>query len=212
MATVAPHNLVTWRGTLGSREMWQFSLHFRDAAGVANSVSTANTLLNYFGTDLGTMIGQAAKCTEVRISRINATGSLAEPPTISDAVAVSGGNGATLQPFQVALAVSLRSAKVSGPGAHGRFYLPVPALATDKEGYVVAADKSKANTQVGAFLGHVRATMATYLGGTADPILVSRGFSTYEVVTRWAVGDVLDTMRSRRGALPELRAYAPLPT
>lgn len=212
MATVAPHNLVTWRGTLGAKEMWQFSLHFKDAVGVANSTATANALLTAFGTQLAPICATFVKCEQVRISPIDGNGKLAGDPGLSDAAPVAGTVGSPLHPYQVALAVSLRSAKVSGAGSHGRFYLPGPALTIGVDGTIDSTRVILVRSAIGAFLKDVRSAMATYVGGTADPILVSRGRTDYQVVTRFAVGDVLDTMRSRRGALVENRTYIPLPS
>ena len=211
MATVAPHNLVTWRGQLGSNEIWQFGIRFRDALGVANSTATANALANSWKNKLGAFTAGYVTLREVRISPIGNNGKLASEPTISTLAPLSGGMGSKLHPYQVSLAVSLRSDRVSGKLSHGRFYLPGPAVNVVSTGAVDPDEMTAVRAGVGAFLAECVDTMATPVGGSESPILVSRGSEDYETVTRWAVGEVLDTIRSRRGGLIETRAYAPIP-
>ena len=210
MATVAPHNLVTFRGKLGSLEMWQFSLHYRDAVGVANSTATCDALLTGFQSNLGTSLANYVSIDQVRIAPIGGDGKLAGEPSVSAAAPIKMGQGSNFHPFQVACAVSLRSNKVSGKGSHGRFYLPGPAVGVTALGNMEADGLAKLRTQVGQFLQMCNRTMAIQVGGSVSPILVSRGQTDYQTVTKWAVGDVLDTMRTRRGGLIEARAYQSL--
>ena len=211
MAVLAPHNLVTWRGQLGSNEIWQFGIRWKDALGVANSTATANALAQSWKDKLGPWTAGYVRLSEVRISPIGSDGKLAAEPTISTIAPLAGGMGSKLHPYQVSLAVSLRSNRVSGKLSHGRFYLPGPAVNLVSTGAVDPDEMTAVRAGVGAFLHTCVSTMATPAGGTESPILVSRGSQDYEPVTRWAVGEVLDTIRSRRGGLIETRAYAAIP-
>lgn len=211
MAVLAPHNLVTWRGQLGANEIWQFGIRWPDALGVANSTATANALAQGWKDKLGPFTAGYVALREVRISPIGGDGKLAAEPTISTLAPLSGGMGSKLHPYQVALAVSLRSDRVSGKLSHGRFYLPGPAVNVVATGAVDPDEMTAVRAGVGAFLHTCVTTMATAVGGSESPILVSRGSQDSETVTRWAVGEVLDTIRSRRGGLIETRAYAPIP-
>ena len=209
--TVAPHNLVTWRGKLGSNEIWQFGIRWKDAVGVANSTATANALAQAWKDKVAPFTAGYVQLTEVRISPIGGNGKLAGEPTISTLAPLSGSWGSKLHPYQVSLCVSLRSNRVSGRLSHGRFYLPGPAVNLVSTGAVDPDEMTAVRAGVGAFLGVCVSTMATPVGGTESPILVSRGSEDYAPVTRWAVGEVLDTIRSRRGGLIETRAYAAIP-
>lgn len=205
---VAPHLRVTWSGTLGTTaqpvEIWQFSMHWADAVGTANSVATANALLTAWGDYLGPVCSKTVRCTQVKIAKINDTGKTSEAPTLSDRAALSGAQG-TLWPYQIALAVSLRSDKYGkGPLTHGRFYIPVPGLASITEldriqNVPAIADK------IGGFLGATNKTMSTNMGGSRAPILVSSRSSEYAEVKSYSVGDVLDTVRRRRGKIKEVK-------
>lgn len=207
MVTIAPHNLVTWRGVLGTREMWQFSLHFRDGIGAANSIDTCNALHKAWADNIAPFTASYCQLTEVRISPIGENGSVSGEVNISNAAAKAGANTTPLHPYQTSLVVSLRSNKVTGKGSHGRFYLAAPAVGVGLDGAIQPGEIANLRPKVGTFLGQVRTTMAVQTGGSQNPILVSRGTTDYQQATRWAVGEYLDTVRSRRGGLIETRNY-----
>lgn len=208
---VHSHLRVTWSGTLGSAsqaaEIWQFSLHFADEIGTANSVGTANALANAWGEDLASVCSKSVRLVQVKMAKINAEGKTAEAPTLSDRDVLVGA-ATNLLPYQVALAVTMRSAKYGkGPLTHGRFYLPVPGMCSINE-----LDKVQNIDAIGgkvkSFLGKVQRTMSSNVGGAKPPILVSRRSPDFEVVTRYGIGDALDTVRRRRGKIREV--YFPI--
>ena len=101
------------------------------------------------------------------------------------------------------MCVTLRTATVSRRG-RGRFYLPAPAAnALDGSGNLLAAAQTALKTSVTA--------MWNALEGAAEPAhpaVLSRLAATTYPATSYDIGNVFDSMRSRRNKLVESRIGA----
>jgi microcompartment protein CcmK/EutM len=111
------------------------------------------------------------------------------------------------KPFQVALAISLRTAR-AGPGGRGRFYIPVPAGDTvGADGLMSLAEVTGHRDRAKGFLDQVNADSVA--AGFGRLVVASGGSITRGVapalsdVTQVAVGRVFDTIQSRRSVLVE---------
>ena len=201
---VAPHLRVTFSGIFGSlsapQEIWQFALHYRDTVTTSVTSAAADACMQAFKDSYAGALRQFVGITQVKLSHINAAGHLASEPVISTAPGqMMGGAGAF--PFQIAAAVTLCSNKFGkGPLTHGRFYLPGPGggISLDDRwdsSAVVAGTKT--------FINSVSASLAGSIQPRPGPILVSRASPDFADVDRVLVGDVLDTIRTRRNKLKE---------
>lgn len=99
---------------------------------------------------------------------------------------------------QVALAVTLRTAKRRGRAHAGRFYLPVPSFNL-ANGYLAGSQQ----TSIAAAATTMLNALTAALPGWVPAVMSDVGVGTQEPVTHVAVGRVLDTIRSRRNAFTE---------
>lgn len=160
----------------------------------------------YFGR-AETRISSICRLDEVAVSLVVDPGSLDDygPPklkqvgdTVRHAVVQRGAMNTPaveVVPPQIALAVSLGTG-ARGPGARGRFYLPVPAIALDLATFLGDA------TYVGQVAASTR-QLREDLKGDGYTMAVNSGKRGLQPVTTIRVGRALDTIRSRRRALPE---------
>lgn len=114
-----------------------------------------------------------------------------EPPVV--------GSAATIYPPQVALAVSLRTAISRGRAHAGRFYVPAPAVAIGGNGKIQPASQESLLDTFKEFLDSVNETMAPWQVGVVSKI----GTGAQQRVTAVALGQVYDTIRSRREKFEE---------
>jgi hypothetical protein len=201
-----------WRysylGNLPSGEVFSYGFYVEDggAATITQMLTTASSGLTALLTTTSGF--QAYWNTTLKWSAINVDlvsgldGSIID----SDQAAVSlTGNTAASNPLppQVAVCVTLRSATMSARG-RGRFYLPAPAAgALAGTGRILPAAVTALKVSLNA--------MWTALGGASQPVLpqvFSKVSSTFHQGTTYDVGDVFDTMRSRRNKLVESRTGA----
>lgn len=110
---------------------------------------------------------------------------------------------------QVALAVSWGTGRARGPASRGRIYVPmpqqVPQLTT---GRLTAAQTAKAADNWAALLQEWGDEPGIDMSGLVPSVVSSVGTGAAEPITRVRVGDVLDTMRSRRNAMEEVYSTA----
>lgn len=124
----------------------------------------------------------------VSVYQYGAGGSLTDSG--SAGVIDGAGSGAVPHPDQCALAVSLRTASNTRSG-RGRFFIPCNGAAMDAN-----TGRTTANTQT---LATAAAALMAFAGGR----VASEKLGTTALVTAVRVGNVVDTMRSRRDALVE---------
>lgn len=201
-------------GTMYGEEEWTYTFSIDGAAQPETVPAGLISAVEAFHKTTG-LISQNAKLTTVKVNEINEQGHYAsQSTTYHDWVTpVPGTGGLNATPPQVACAVTLRTALRRGPGANGRFYLPLPALSLDANGQMAAATAQAYADAAGTMLNGV----ATALGGRL--VVASQGTSplrktpattiippAHVPVTRVEVGRVYDTQRRRRSDL--LEAYA----
>ena len=101
---------------------------------------------------------------------------------------------------QVALAVSLMTARVRGRAHTGRFYLPVPTAPLEGDGLLSAANALEYADAATALCDDLNAIWAgSWVVGVASDV----GPGRFEAATYIRVGRVYDTIRSRRRSLAE---------
>lgn len=111
-------------------------------------------------------------------------------------------------PPQVALAVTLRTAKRRGRAHAGRFYLPFGSGSIQPDGRVPVSTQTNVAAEVTTFLNALN-TAAEGIGRLA--VASDIGTGAIEYITHCEVGGVLDTIRTRRKSLDEMRVSgAPL--
>jgi len=125
-----------------------------------------------------------------------------------------GSNGsvsAVRYPNQVALAVSLRTVTNIGRATKGRFYLPVPGHNVQTDGKIIPAEVVATAATSKTFLDALNTKLAADITQTIRlQIMSDIGSGVSRVVTSVRVGDVIDTIRSRRNALTETYSSATL--
>lgn len=153
----------------------------------------------------------AAKLRYVKFNRITADGRYFDTANTQqrryDTPAFPTGPSATTYPNQVALVISWVTAAARGRASKGRIFMPAPAIA-------LAADTGRLYGPPDSVHGQsVADAAATFLNnlnnqpGVDTPgvgaSVVSKVDGTVRAITGVRVGNVLDTMRSRRNALDE---------
>lgn len=191
-----------FQGTLYGTEEFQhgFAWESGDSAiGLAGDIATA------WATFLNTADVSATWRTDVVWSLVNVSELGATPAdpivtsaqaTINEAGTVTG----TSLPSQCCIGVSLRTA-TAGSRARGRSYLPAPATAAvTNAGRLNTVYRDDLLDGLDTFFG----TMVT--ANAATPVVISAvgGVWTARDVITVAIGDVLDTQRSRRSGLAEV--------
>lgn len=155
-----------------------------------------------------TGISTAAVLEDVKFAFIGADGKYTRDPYVKAIANVTGGSGGDLHPPQVALAVSLTTAR-RGPTGKGRFFLPMPTAIVGRDDLLITVLKRE----------EITVSCQTFLNGLANQpgvdvvdvgvtVISSKGYAS--IVTGVRVGRALDTIRSRRTSLPEDKTL-PLP-
>jgi hypothetical protein len=116
------------------------------------------------------------------------------------------GSAATIYPPQVALAVSLRTAITRGRAHAGRFYMPAPAVPIGGNGKIQPSTQESLLNTLKTFLDDVNEAMAPWQVGVTSKI----GAGAQQRVTHVALGQVFDTIRSRREKFDEAYIEADL--
>jgi hypothetical protein len=216
------HIRLTFSGTFGSTdpaaEEWSFGVGVDRAVGLV-----ARDLLEAFAVECSVGawnaikpgIGSYAVLRRVRAAHVGDDGRVTRDTLGAyrqgDALVSLPGGGTvavgSVKPFQVALAVSTRSA-FAGPTGRGRFYLPAPIGSVVTPGGVMSAgDQTAHEARAVAFLDAVNT--AADAAGYGRCVVASGGSIVYgfppalHVISHVGVGQAFDTLRSRRGDLPD---------
>ncbi len=213
----AQHIRMSMLGTFGPAggggdrvEAFSYSLNLSDPAGSVDPVDDEAQALDlaadataFHGTPNAKISAQAVLQT-VKFARIGPDGRyIGNPRSVN--VNQAGGGGALKYPFQIALAVSLSTARRGATG-RGRFFLPSPTFIVASEtGQFLQPDINAAALAVQTFLNNVNNQPG--LEGSAPRVVVasSKGYNTN--VSGVRIGSVPDTIRSRRRQL--LETYSP---
>ncbi len=197
------------KGTMGSGEVWTINPVFDptgefpgwdqakgDAALAAvNGVTVPSFLLSALSS-AGSVVGARL---EARNDSDDKIFGLSEGPRPSNGL----GTGQPLHPAQTAMVTSLRTA-TAGPRGRGRLYWPAVGVA-------IGTDLRVSSTNVGNMLNNMKsyllalatALQSGFTGIPFAPAVRSVTSHTTPHLIRLQVGDVLDTQRRRRDALPE---------
>jgi hypothetical protein len=113
------------------------------------------------------------------------------------------GTATSYLPYSVALAVTLRT-PTRGPKGRGRFFLPTPAMSIGSNGRVSGGFISSITADLSTFRTALQTAAECGVSGADTGLtVVASGVAGNILVSGWQVGDVPDTIRSRRNALPE---------
>jgi hypothetical protein len=130
-----------------------------------------------------------------------------------DLTPASGVASSTQLPLQVTLAITLDSA-FPGPTGRGRFFIPSPALGVLVSGSLSASSQTSISDFAQAYCNAINVAAAA---NGAGRLCVASGGSVLKgiapglrTVVQIRVGRVPDTIRDRRGDLPELYVARPL--
>lgn len=151
----------------------------------------------------GTYISKAARLTTLKLNLIGPNGRyLNEGETVvhdygNPGVAGPGPN--ILFPPQIALAVSLLTARSRGLANKGRFYLPSPSIGVSDDGRIGANMAEAVAGQVTTMLTAINDALPGFVVGVASDTRTG----AFQPVTNVRVGRVLDTIRTRRSRLKE---------
>lgn len=197
-------------GDIYSVETFSFSLSLSPVAptevpddvpdGVMDAVET-------FFTSSG-LISQRCRLQSLKLNEIGEDGRYVNNDTVQRSydAPVPGASPAN-PPAQVALVVSLATALARGRGHAGRFYVPACALQVGTNGTTGSANALTVAQQAWTMLTAIE----TALPGYQVAVMSDIGAGKAVPVTAVRVGQVLDTIRSRRDKLPEEYVTFPIP-
>jgi hypothetical protein len=198
-----PHWRVRLNGHAGtpSKAVEIFSFGFAvnaDLITPAQQTAITAAAVAYFGRQ-ATGITSTGNLDEVAFSQVGADHKQIGD-TFRSAVAQPGGfaNG-VYQPLQIAYRVSLDDAQ-RGRSHRGGFYVPYPGWPTKQDTGAVDSDYcTQARDSCLTFIRAVNTTM-----GTAGKVCIPSQVLGNVIVSRVRVGNVMDTIRTRRNALDEV--------
>lgn len=205
----APHVKMTMSGTLGAQEgspeAWSMSLSLRpsgwfNTANEADRRADAIADIKAFWARPESGIANIARLTSVKFAPIGTNGKYTGDPTIDDFLPVLGAGGPLLHPYNVSLCVSLVTER-RGPTGKGRIYLPLPSLAVQPNGLCGNNAVQGVAVSVQTLLNGLNNAPGFDVADSEVVVSSSKGYLS--LVTGVRVGLVLDTIRSRRTALPE---------
>lgn len=199
-------------GTLYSgQEQFSFGLSLiRNIPGQNAPTSVPAGVITAF-TDLwatNTLITTATKLSTIKLNEIGTNGKyLADTTVYHDFLTPLPGTVATNVPPQIALAISLVTARARGRAHAGRFYLPCPGIGVSAvTGVLSVADQNKYRDACVTFLNKINLSVPGFQVGVTSDL----GTGREEEVTAVRVGQAMDTIRSRRSKMPENYSQANL--
>jgi len=215
-----PHFLFSYGGTIGTQgEIWSNNIRFHSAADLdadpdeAAWLAAAQPFVSALMTGSGSKIASNTKCTYLKLNKIGADGHYVSN-TESNTRFLSGASiitGASVprHPFQVSLAITWLTDFARGRGSKGRIFSPSLTAEVDEEGRIGPTDTLSIANAYKSFLNSLggiggvpgdalKAVVASGINGAVNPI------------KSVSVGNVPDTMRSRRNKLVEARSNVTL--
>lgn len=213
-----PHILIAFGGALtektASDEIWECTLRaFPGSSGGPDSLVGASLDLqawcNAMAGPLGTWFGSASQqnannsnVSYVKANIIGTDGKYTSAATnVTDFTAVAGGSTQTIPSF-CSVATSWGSNKARGPASHGRLYLPNYTFAVTGAEITGTAATAAMNSGK-SLINLIRANTSGLSGGVMSPALVSSIGGAWAYINSVRVGNVVDTQRRRRNAVPE---------
>ena len=211
-----PHNIfrLVMSGTLFGTETFSYGLTFAKQFTTGSAPTTVPKgivdAVVAFHTGGTSGVSGAARLNSIKFNEIGTDGryvSASETVLEEFETPWPGGRAATM-PAQIALAVTLRTAKRRGRARAGRFYIPFGGADLGLNGRISTTEQENIAAAVTKFLNDLN-TAAAGIGRLA--VASDVGTGAIEYITHCEVGGVLDTIRTRRKSLDEARlAGAPL--
>lgn len=207
------HLKITASGILGSvatpidEFSYSINMSYKFIDTFANWETAIKDALVAFHGRAGTMICSQAILRQVKIAHVGVDGKyVGAGPLATYAVNQAGNAPWVGLPYQCALAVSL-GAQGDTRRAKGRFYLPLPCTpAGDVTNTIPLASQNSIADSVKTLFDTLNDAVSP-----TDRVVVASGIDGNHEVTTIRVGNVVDTIRSRRNQTPEvyqLRAIA----
>jgi len=205
MPAYQPHYRLAFGGPLGPTEQWSCRLNITSAGALPNSAAadamlpTLKTAVSAWVTSTDTCLSSATGLSWVKFNEILPNGHYASPSSsrTADVNPVVHGTPSPLYPDQIAIVVSLLTAHTRGRAHAGRMFTPALGCAKTADGLVDPTSATHIATGATALLNAVNGIVTP----AGVSIIAATGESNH--VTRVAVGQVFDTMRSRRRSLVE---------
>lgn len=133
---------------------------------------------------------------EVRVSAINADGTVVNGATVGTITSPLSGTGTQAMPPQIA-AVSSLATGGRGPRNRGRLYIPCTQITLAADALIGSSTKTTVNNATRALVNDTNA-----ISGVRGAV-VSRVHATYSDIVSVRIGDELDTQRRRRNGRKE---------
>ena len=190
------YDLIT-RGTLHGAEAFSYSCAVTGSGSLADAATAAadaNTAM-HAASGFDAIFDDGVVWVDVLVNQIPDGGGVvidSQVVTSSDAGSDTSGS----LPNQCAVVVS-KITGFAGSRNRGRMYLPPVAI-----GELTAAGRLASGTLTALAAG-MTAWKNSLIGDGFTPVLVSQSQSANLVITTLRIGDVVDTMRTRRGSLAE---------
>lgn len=198
-------------GTLYGKETFTYSLSLAPTGGGSNAPSEVPagviSALTTFHTDTQVACGNQTFLTAIKLNEIGTNGRyVSQSDTVMHEfeTGIAGGAIATL-PAQCALAITLRTDIKRGRAHSGRFYIPRLGGPVANTGFIPAAQVTGLVTASTALLNSLNAAVPGY----AVAVMSDIGTGARRFVRNVEVGQVVDTIRSRRTSLDEARVAGP---
>lgn len=198
---------ITYGGNMPGGDVFQHGCYMTtdDAVGIAsvltNGVSALTALLTTAGGMQATFTIPTvwASVTTELIAPLDGSVLAVDVASVSRA----GTNVNNPLPGNCAVCVTFRTATTTRSG-RGRWYLPCPAVdALTTLGRLNSTTTGRIAVSMNAFWTALQAGLTA-----ADAVVYSKATASTHTITSWDVGDVVDTMRSRRNKLVESRSGA----
>lgn len=213
MAYPSVHKLLAFGGTLRTDEAWTCSMRMTiegfdgDQAAEQALCDNYADVLKIFAAN-NSIIGSDCSLEFVKWNTIGTDGRYLMPYTILTEIdpAVPMGSGTSGHVNQAALVVTLETGVPRGLANRGRLYLPLPRAAVGSTGRITSSLVSGMATQMRDLLDDLNGI------ATTSRVCVASGVREGAIrpVTSVRVGDVIDTMRSRRAQVGEFYSSAAL--
>jgi len=211
------HYVLQFGGDLAPDEIWSNSIRLAAIGEVVQNLSPAQevSVLPEIKTLLTTWMENSlsgwsvrSKLRYIKLNLVGTDGTYVSETSSNsafyDVPPYVDGTGNSPFPNSTAMVVSWATAAVRGRASKGRIFVPSPSLSVIPEtGRWALASIQQAGAAAAAFLEGLRAN-ATLASINAVPVVGSKlGTGLFREITAVRVGDVPDTMRSRRNAQQE---------
>lgn len=209
------HALFSFGGDLlGGAEQWSNNIRF-GASNITftDSVGLEPDVLAYLMTQLSAVfsapstLGYSSVCRLMwgKFNQIGPDGHyrLGSDTVRQDITPISGSGSAIGLLPQAALAVSWGTSAERGRASKGRIFIPMPSVANGANGRITGTTAQNIATGWATLLTKFNDSPLDQSGADLYPAVVSGVDASFRRITHVKVGDVVDTMRSRRQALVE---------